>query len=309
MLPEWFDYNIYDEMNHFRWLLARLLITLSLFFSIERFDFGQNNIIDIHSFVYVLGILAVVATILLPSLARLSVSRVVLFWFFVFILFKLLLLSERSIWGGIYTYLTLTEAVFVLVMVYLAHQVARVYYEFRQAVEYVTLADAGHHLLKVADAGQEIGREMSRSRHFHRALSVIIVRPDKQSVVKVTPRLLEEIQQNMAELWTAVRLSTTIKEQLRVVDMVMEDRENGRFIILCPEIDAQGATMLTNRIGKALANQLGVNISYGVASFPKEALTFETLLTEANSHLQMLNYDADEADVHPVQQERLQTAS
>ncbi|MBE2200912.1 MAG: hypothetical protein IAE79_20030 [Anaerolinea sp.] len=218
-------------------------------------------------------------------------------------------MSERSIWGGIYTYLTLTEAVFVLVMVYLAHQVARVYYEFRQAVEYVTLADAGHHLLKVADAGQEIGREMSRSRHFHRALSVIIVRPDKQSVVKVTPRLLEEIQQNMAELWTAVRLSTTIKEQLRVVDMVMEDRENGRFIILCPEIDAQGATMLTNRIGKALANQLGVNISYGVASFPKEALTFETLLTEANSHLQMLNYDADEADVHPVQQERLQTAS
>lgn len=296
-------------MNHFRWLLARLLIMLSLFFSIERFDFGQNNIIDIHSFVYVLGIFAVVATILLPSFARLPVSWVILFWFFIFILFKLLLLSERSILGGIYTYLTLTEAVFVLVMVYLAHQVARVYYELRQAAEYVTLAEAGRHLLKVADADQEIGREMWRSRHFHRALSVIIVRPDKQSVAKVTPRLLEEIQQNMAELWTAVRLSNTIKEQLRMVDMVMEDRENGRFIILCPEIDAQGATMLTDRIGKALANQLGVSISCGVASFPKEALTFETLLTEASSHLQMLDYDADEDDAHPVQQERLQTVS
>lgn len=296
-------------MNHFRWLLARLLIMLSLFFSIERFDFGQNNIIDIHSFVYVLGIFAVVATILLPSFARLPVSWVILFWFFIFILFKLLLLSERSILGGIYTYLTLTEAVFVLVMVYLAHQVARVYYELRQAAEYVTLAEAGRHLLKVADADQEIGREMWRSRHFHRALSVIVVRPDKQSVAKVTPRLLEEIQQNMAELWTAVRLSNTIKEQLRMVDMVMEDRENGRFIILCPEIDAQGATMLTDRIGKALANQLGVSISCGVASFPKEALTFETLLTEASSHLQMLDYDADEDDAHPVQQERLQTVS
>lgn len=282
---------------------------LSLFFSIERFDFGQNNIIDIHSFVYVLGIFAVVATILLPSFARLPVSWVILFWFFIFILFKLLLLSERSILGGIYTYLTLTEAVFVLVMVYLAHQVARVYYELRQAAEYVTLAEAGRHLLKVADADQEIGREMWRSRHFHRALSVIVVRPDKQSVAKVTPRLLEEIQQNMAELWTAVRLSNTIKEQLRVVDMVMEDRENGRFIILCPEIDAQGAAMLTDRIGKALANQLGVSISCGVASFPKEALTFETLLTEASSHLQMLDYDADEDDAHPVQQERLQTVS
>lgn len=296
-------------MNHFRWLLAQLLVTLCLFFSIERFDFGQDNIIDIHSFVYVLGALAVVTTILFSSFARASLARVILFWFLIFILFKLLLLSERSFWGGIYTYLTLTETVFVLVLVYLAHQVARGYRDFQQAAEYVTLADAGRHLLKMEDAGQEIGREMSRSRHFHRALSVIVVRPDKQSVAKVTPRLMEEIQRNVAELWTAVRLSNVIKEQLRVVDMVMEDRENGRFIILCPEIDAQGATMLTDRIGKALSKQLGVNISYGVASFPKEALTFETLLTEAGSHLKMLNYFADEADAHPLPQENLQTVS
>lgn len=292
-------------MNRFRWLLAQLLITLSLFFSIERFDFGQNNIIDIHSFVYILGTFAVVSTILLPRFARLPASGVILFWFFIFILFKLVLLSERSIWGGIYTYLTLTEAVFVLAMVYLAHQVARYYHEFQQAVEYVALADAGRHLLKVEDAGQEIGREMSRSRHFHRTLSVVIVKPDKQSMVKAAPRLVEEVQQNVAELWTAVRLSNTIKEQLRVVDMVMEDRENGRFIILCPEIDAQGANMLTERIGKALSNQLGVNISYGIASFPKQALTFETLLTEADSHLKMLDYYADEVDIYPRQQKSL----
>jgi len=295
-------------MNHFRWSLAQLLVGLSLFFSIERVDFGQENIIDIQSFVYILGTAAVVSTILLPSFARLSISRLILLWFFIFILFKLLLMNDRPFLGGIYTYLTLTEAVFVLVLVYLAHQVARNYSDFQQAAEYVTLADAGRHLLKVEDASQEIGREMSRSRHFHRALSVIVVRPDKQSVVKAAPRLVEEIQQNVAELWTAVRLSNVIKEQLRVVDMVMEDRENGRFIILCPEIDTQGANMLTDRVGKALSDQLGVNISYGVASFPKEALTFETLLTQAGSQLKTLDHYADEADGNPRQQEGLQAA-
>ena len=99
-------------MNHFRWLLVQLLVMLSLFFNIERFDFGQNNLIDIHSFVYVIGTVAVVATILLPLFARLAVSWVILFWFVVFVLFKLLSLSERSIWGGVYTYLTLTEGAF-----------------------------------------------------------------------------------------------------------------------------------------------------------------------------------------------------
>ncbi|MFO7680211.1 MAG: hypothetical protein R6X34_09185 [Chloroflexota bacterium] len=294
-------------MNHFRWSLAQLLLGLSLFFNIERVDFGQANIIDIQSFVYILGTVAVISTILLPPFARLSVSRLILLWFFIFILFKLLL-SNRPFLGGMYTYLTLTEAVFVLVLVYLAHQVARNYSDFQQAAEYVTLADAGRHLLKVEDASQEIGREMSRSRHFHRALSVIVVRPDKQSVVKAAPRLVEEIQQNVAKLWTAVRLSNIIKEQLRVVDIVMEDRENGRFIILCPEIDAQGANMLTDRVGKALSNQLGVNISYGIASFPKEALTFETLITQAGSQLKMLDHYADEVDGNPRQQEELQTA-
>ncbi|MFO7539267.1 MAG: hypothetical protein R6X32_14595 [Chloroflexota bacterium] len=205
--------------------------------------------------------------------------------------------------------MTLTEAVFVLVLVYLAHQVARTYRDFQQAAEYVSLAKAGSHLLNVEDAGQEIGREMSRSRHFHRALSVIVIRPDKQSVLKAAPRLVEEIQQNVAELWTTARLFNTIKEQLRVVDTVMEDRENGRFVILCPEIDVQGANMLTDRIGKALSSQLGVNISHGTASFPEEALTFEALLTEADGHLKRLDSQADEVDAQPLRQDKLQAVS
>jgi hypothetical protein len=294
-------------MNHFRWSLVQLLLGLSLFFNIERGNFGQANIIDIQSFVYILGTAAVVSTILLPPAARLSVSRLILFWVFIFMLYKLLL-SDRPFLGGLYTYLTLTEAAFILILVYLAHQVAQNHRDFQQAAEYVALADAGRHLLKVEDASQDIGREMSRSRHFHRALSVIVVSPDKQSVVKAAPRLVEEIQQNVAKLWTAVRLSNIIKEQVRVVDMVMEDRENGRFIILCPEIDAQGANILTDRVGKALSNQLGVNISYGVASFPEEALTFETLLTQAGSQLKTMDPYADEADGNPRQQEGVQAA-
>ncbi|GIK57927.1 MAG: hypothetical protein HND44_14880 [Chloroflexi bacterium] len=295
-------------MSSFRWLLVQLLVMLCFFLSIERFDFGQKNIIDIHSFVYVIGAVAVVSTILLPAVARLSVSWVILFWLFIYMLFKLLMSDDRSIFGGIYTYLTLTEAAFVLLLAFLAHQVARHYAKLQQTVEYLTLADAGRHLLKIADADQDISREMWRSRHFHRALSVIIIKPDKQSMVKVAPRLMEEIQQNVAELWTAARLSHTIKEQLRTVDMVMEDQENGRFIVLCPEIDAQGANVLTDRIGKALSTQLGVTISCGVASFPKEALTFETLLAEADNHLKMSDDHAGEAGVYPMQQERVRAA-
>lgn len=289
-------------MKHFRLSLVELLIGVSLFFTIERLDFGQQNIVDIHSFVYVLGIVAVLSIILVPTFSQVTLSRLILLWLVIFIICKLVLSSERSILGGIYTYLTLTEAAFLLILVWLAYQVARDYHDFQQAVAFMALADSGRHLLKIEEAGPEIRREMTRSRHFHHPLSVIVVKPEKQRLVEAVPHLVEEVLQNVAEKWTAVRLSDVIKEQLRVVDMVLEDQENGRFIILCPEIEAQGTHVLTDRISKALVDQLNVRVAFGTASFPQQSLTFESLLTVAESQLKPLE-PAAEAKVRLTQQE------
>lgn len=70
------------------------------------------------------------------------------------------------------------------------------------------------------------------------------------------------------------------------MDTVLEDRKNGRFIILCPEIDGQNSTVLIERIRMAVSRQLGIEVQCGTASFPDTALTFEELVNRAESQLQ-----------------------
>jgi predicted signal transduction protein with EAL and GGDEF domain len=144
---------------------------------------------------------------------------------------------------------------------------------------------------------------MMRSRHFHRSLSVVIAQPASQNLEEVTPQLVAEIQQRTAQFYLKAQLAKLIGEQIRVVDIVMEDKENGRFIILCPEIDSQGSNLLTERIYKAVKDQANVDVSFGVASFPDQALTFESLLTRADDHLrQQQNQTSREIKIHPKQE-------
>jgi hypothetical protein len=290
-------------MKHFQWSLIKLLISLSIFLTIERLDFGQSNVIDIHSFVYVLSVTAVVLTILLLGLAKVPVYHLLSFWIGIFIFLKLAVFNQRPFLGGVYTYLTLTEAAFLLLLVYLAYRVAWELWDFQEAVRYVSWADAGQHLLKVEEADAKIRREMMRSRHFHRSLSVVIAQPASQNLEEVTPQLVAEIQQRTAQFYLKAQLAKLIGEQIRVVDIVMEDKENGRFIILCPEIDSQGSNLLTERIYKAVKDQANVDVSFGVASFPDQALTFESLLTRADHHLrQQQNQTSREIKIHPKQE-------
>lgn len=266
-------------MKSLRWSFAKVVVVLFLFLNIERLDFGQANIVDIESFVYGLGLVAI-CTNLLPFVSRLPVSRLLMVWFALFLIFKLFF-SARPLIGGMYTYLTLTELLFLLVLVYLSHDLTQELHGFEQAASYVVLANTGQHLPQVEEAEARIRREMTRSRHYHRALSVIVLEPEQKSLEMAIPRLVEEVQAIIGERYAAVRLAETITEELRVVDTVLEDRENGRFVILCPEIEGQEAKVMMERIRKLLAGRFWVQVRYGTASFPNEALTFEALMTAA----------------------------
>lgn len=279
-------------MKQLNWSLVKLLIALVVFFNIERLDFSLNSVnnsIDIHSFVYILGGLAVLSTLFVPVLSRSSFSLLATGWSVVFLFFKLLVIDQRPILGGTFTYLTLTEFTFLMLLLYQAKELARVRDEVNQLAEYVALADAGIHLPHLEDAGAKIRREMTRSRYYHRALSVIVVKPEPHSLETAVPRLMEEIQKSVAERCMAVKLADVLGEQLRVVDTVLEDRDNRAFVVLCPEVDAKGTAILSEHIRHAAANHLGLNVDCGVASFPDEAITFESLVAEAYRKLKPID--------------------
>lgn len=93
--------------------------------------------------------------------------------------------------------------------------------------------------------------------------------------------MMKEIELAVAERSMAVKLADVLGEQLRVVDTVLEDRENGAFVIMCPEVDGLGTSLLAEQIRQTVTDHLGLTVHCGTASFPEEAITFESLVSEA----------------------------
>ncbi len=81
-------------------------------------------------------------------------------------------------------------------------------------------------------------------------------------------------------------MSRVISMALRRTDMVMEQNEKERFVILSPHTPGSDLQIVVKRIQDAISKQLGVNVKCGVASFPEDALTFDELLHKAEQNLE-----------------------
>jgi GGDEF domain-containing protein len=276
-------------MKHLSRSAILLLITLALFFNIERLDFGEANVIDIASFVYVLGLAAVLSLILIPILRRSNVAVSTALWTGIYLSSKFLLFQffeERPLLGGLYTYLTITELVFILILVWLSHNFAAGLYEFEEAVKRITFSDSNRRIRQYHEADEDIQVEMFRSRHNHHPLSIIVVEPNAQSLQTTLHRLVQEFQQTMLSSYVINNMAQTLSKYLRRTDLILEQREKGRFIIVCPETNANDSELLVEYIQNVALEQLGTSVVYGMATFPKEAVTFEELVRQAESKLQ-----------------------
>jgi len=276
-------------MKHLRRSIIVLLIYLTVLYNVERLDLGQANIINISTFVYVLGIVTIVAILTAPVLQRASLRVLLVAAGGVYLLTKLLLSNPATWWGGIYTYLSITEVTLYLIAIAVAYDVTRGLREFEEAVINITFASVSRRVQKLDQAGEDIHQELIRSRRHHRPLTVMVAKFDPKSIDVDLHRHVREIQQAMMARYAHVGLARLISQQARRIDLVADQQDQGRFIILSPESDVAGATALAERIRVAAEQQLGVAVTYGVASFPQDALTFEELVAyaETNSRVQL----------------------
>ncbi len=276
-------------MRKLRLLLILLLIGLSILFNIERLDFGEENIIDISTFVYVLSLAAILSTIAIPILQRSSLTVLVVLWGGIYLLIKLTIFiffkGQPLLLGGIYTYLSITEIVLLLILVSLAHRLSSTLYEFEEAVERITFIDATRRIRQLNEADEEIEIEMFRCRHYHRPLSLVVVQPNPESIQTALHHLVYEIQEAMINSYIINTMAQTLNKYLRRTDIILEQREQGRFIIVCPETRTRDLDLLVEYVQTVATNQLGIAVTCGIATFPDEAVTFEELIHQAESRL------------------------
>lgn len=261
-------------MRNLRYWLAALCIWLAILYNLERW----NEPINIASFFYVYVLIIVVA-ILITSWPQKQRRR----WLFLACLLPYLLLKIYFGYplGNQFLPITITEIAALFVTIVLTCNVATYASVLQEAVIELTT----NHLYRGTysfDVGQgEIYREIRRARRYERPATLLAISPTISSQKLSHNRFSKEMQEELVKRYVGGQIVRMLKEELPDCDVIAQ--RNDHLIVLLPEIDRQTSDDVVNCLRIAARENLGLEFAIGVSSFPDQAVTFESLLEQAES--------------------------
>ena len=92
-------------------------------------------------------------------------------------------------------------------------------------------------------------------------------------------RMVEEVQQVMMKQYVLTDVARMLCDELEDYSIIA--RRNDHFLALLPEVTPEELANLADRLRQGVSEQVGVTLQIGTASFPEEALTFESLVERA----------------------------
>ncbi len=273
-------------MRKLRWLIITLVVFLTIFLNIERLDFGRPNLINIDSFVYVIGVAGVLIILSISFVNRLPSYIPYTIMFLFYLVLKLYVFNLHPIMGGIATYVTVTEITFLTILIYLSITLSKILINFETTVEKLLFPEKNPHVLEMEEASSRVTQEINKCRRHKRPLSILLIQPTVDSTQEQFNHLIEGVKLAISNRLLSSDFSSIIANLLRRSDYLIEQPKLNRFIILCPEANNNLLPVLQDRVNLIIQQKLeGVSVRYGQASFPHDALTFEELLIKAESEL------------------------
>jgi GGDEF domain-containing protein len=258
------------------WVIA----TLGWFFilyNIERISAPIN----LASFVYLLTAIYAILIIAVPWLQKIS-----LHWMWAL---PLPLFFALKIWFGYRIAegnlpVTITEIFFLGVTAFLARGIGLALEQFREAGIGLVVGNQQRSYAQSFETGQgEIYREIQRARLYKRPLSLLAVSAKAESVKTSLDRLVKESQDEIIKKYVSARLANFLLEETNDCDVVTQ-RDN-HFVIVLPEISQESVADVIARLESAAKENLGLELSFGVSTFPDEEVTFEKLLECAETEM------------------------
>lgn len=278
--------------------ITGLIIYLLVFFNLERITLQDTSIIDIKGFVYVLISIYIILILQVNFVRRQSTGILILTSTIFYLIGKFFLFYYFTNWDENTIYLIITEISLIWIGILIARIAGNALVDFQNAVESITFSDL-EKAKDISAAQDEIQTEFYRSRRYNYPLTLIVVQPDT-APLEYNPHIaIREIQQSMLGRYATVSLVRELSNNLRLLDSVIDLKDNMRFAILSPQTEEDKAVNLIQRIN-TIANEMGISVTCGHATFPYDALTFEELLRSATDHMrfplvpnEILNFNAD----------------
>ena len=276
------------------WNVIYLLFILVL----GQLDRSDTPIINFAAYFYLTAIMIVPIMIFVPSLHKVSVVVPMTFWGAIY--FALFRITERANTGSTNVEVIILELVLLEAGVWLSYQLAVVIEGSQSLMDLLAQGTFPYQALELDDSSEQIKNEFARSRRFHHPLSVVVVHAFNKDE-EVAREMLKSLQRDMLTRLSSARIGQAVGEAIRQTDILIKDRF-GRYIVLCAETDLEGARLLAGRIARVVEARTGLQVNYGCASFPEEALTFDDLLDLARnrSRTSSLHNDLIGTDVQSV---------
>ena len=278
-------------MKSLRFWITILIIWMIFFFNIERI----NSPINIRSYTYIFVAGVAALTLGLPKLQRIPFFILLVAPIPVFLVLKTLM--ERGDWYenlllGNALPLTVTQVSAIILTGLLARQIYYRLREFEDVIANVTFNYIGK-LPKPFSEGQgTIYREVKRARRYHRPLALIALKVNEADFQIVLPKMVKEVQQAMMREYTMAGIARILSENMHDFDTIAV-RDNN-FILVLPEISAEETAHIAQKLEDTVKEKMKVKLQVGIASFPNEAMTFESLVELALKNAQQ------PAEVHPT---------
>ncbi len=255
---------------------------LALILVLGQADYIGKPIINFASYFYVVAMLGVPLTLFFPGVTRVSTKVPMLVWAAIYFLL-LLFIDRRSTTTSGDLSIVVLEFVLLETGVWLAHQLAQQINHAESTINELAVGAFPHRAQELDEASNRVKIELTRSRRYHRPLSLLLMEVDPE-IHKENGQVLKNIQSDIVNRFTSARIGQIIDDRIRQTDLVLRDRQ-WSYVIICPETDHSSVLLLARRISLAVKEKTGYSILSGVAAFPEEALTFEDLMKKARQRL------------------------
>ena len=268
-------------MSNLKRSLFWVAFYLAIIFFLGQLDRGDRSVVNLASYFYILVFIVVPCIVLIPYFYRAPQFISMIFWASVY--FALSRFLDRSLSAPNSFEAIFSELVLLEIGVWLAYRLAVDLAHSESLVDTMAQSAFPNQAIELDEASNSIRNEITRSRRYHRPLSLLIfqVLPENKDAYK---ELFKNFQRDLVGRFSSARMGQLIGEQIRQTDLLLRDRV-GRFVILCPETNKESVKVLGDRIYLVLKDGLGLNVSWGGSSFPDEALTFDDLVARAREQM------------------------
>jgi len=264
---------------------------LAVIFVLGQTDYSGRPIINFASYFYLAVILAVPITLFFPGISRVSPFVPLFVWAGVYLV--LLQIIDRSLSAKVGEFsVVVLEFVLLEAGVWFAYQLAVQLSHAESIMDALALTAFPNRAHDIDAENQRIKIELTRSRRYHRPLSLVVIESLGDDE-KIAIEMLKGVQHDLMNRFTSARVGQIIDDRIRQTDLVLRDHR-GRFVILCPETDLASAELLAKRIIHAIRERTDLDVLFGVSAFPDEALTFDDLLQKARERLARLRETPEE---------------